>query len=215
MRLVEFGCNKVDNTDCNTYYDKKDWPAPSFDAYQKPENYIVLHVGATNPLRYWQPEKWFQLANQLEERGYQVVWTASPQERKLIKEIDSNGKYKAFSDLNLNQLWNLIEHASLVVCPDTGISHMAKITNTPVIVLFGQGSDVLFGKGEFFKNHVFYKAIIKDIPCRDQNLLFKRSIPWVKRCNRTLKDCQNNLCMNNISVDMVFGGVLDFLAKTQ
>ncbi|MGY6277705.1 glycosyltransferase family 9 protein [Methylomonas sp. MgM2] len=192
-------------------YDKNDWPAASFDDYQKPDNYIVLHVGASNPLRYWQPEKWLELANRLEALGYAVVWTAGPQEGGIIEQIDPNKKYKAYTGLHLNQLWDLLEHAKLAICPDTGVSHMAKLTDTPVIVLFGQGSNVLFGKGEFFENHVFYRAvIIDDMPCRNQNTLFKRPIPWVRRCGRTLKDCQNNLCMQAISVDMVFQPVLEF-----
>ena len=213
VRLVQFNRNKVDNVQSSIYYDKKDWPAASFDHYQRPENYVVLHVGASNPLRYWQPEKWFELANQLEALGYQVVWTASPQEKGIIEQIDPGMKYKAFTDLSLNQLWDLLKRAKLVICPDTGISHMAKLTNTPVIVLFGQGSNVLFGKGRFFKNHIFYKAIIiEDMPCRDQRVLFKRPIPWVRRCSRTLKDCQNNKCMNEISVDTVSQEATRFLS---
>ncbi len=216
ISLIGFNNNQANNSAQNVQYDKRDWLAPSYADYRRPENYIVLHVGATNPLRYWQPEKWFELANRLEGLGYQVVWTASPQERITIQNIDPENKYLAFCNLSLNQLWNLIEQAELVICPDTGISHMAKLTNTPVIVLFGQGSNVLFGKGEFFNNHIFYKAIIiEDMPCRNQNQLFKRPIPWVRRCNRTSKDCQNNRCMNEISVDTVYQTAAKFLQRKQ
>lgn len=195
----------------NGVYNKKDWHAPVFESYKRPDRYVILHVGASNPLKYWPSENWFELAVKIEKLGYQVVWTVSPQERKLIEDIDPHNRFLAYSNLNLTQLWDLIDHANLVVCPDTGVAHLAKLTDTPVIVLFGQGSDILFSKGEFFKNHAYYKSIIiKDFPCRDQNLLFKRHIPWVRRCNRTSSQCNDNLCMKGISVREVFDNVLDF-----
>lgn len=209
--LIRLDCNDPYNKECNIQYNKKDWPAPSFEEYQRPVNYVVLHVGASNPLRYWRAEKWLELANRLETLGYQVVWTASSQQRHLIQQIDPDNKFQAYCDLSLAQLWNLIEYAELVVCPDTGIAHLAKITDTPVIVLFGQGSDILFGKGEFFNNIRFYKAIIvDDMPCRNQNLLFKRPVAWVRRCNRTVKDCSHNVCMDQISVDVVYQAAIEF-----
>ncbi|MGZ4960693.1 MAG: glycosyltransferase family 9 protein, partial [Methylomonas sp.] len=106
----------------------------------------------------------------------------------------------------------LIERAEMVICPDTGVAHLAKLTNTPVVVLFGQGSDVLFGKGSFFKAHVFYKAVVvEDIHCRNQNFLFKRPVAWVRRCNRSIKECENAICMSQIDVDRVYQAALEYL----
>ncbi|CAG1020935.1 Lipopolysaccharide core heptosyltransferase RfaQ [Methylococcales bacterium] len=212
LQLINSASKQPDKQKSVVLYNKKDWPAPSFEAYPRPENYVILHVGASTPLKYWQSEKWFDLANRLDALGYQVVWTASYKEKAIIEQIDPLHKFTAYSNLSLPQLWDLIEHAILVICPDTGVAHLAKITDTPVIVLFGQGSDVLFGKGSFFNNHRFYKAIIVDnIPCRDQNLLFKRPVFWVRRCNRTTRECQQNICMDQISVDLVYKSVIDLM----
>lgn len=208
LQLIKTNQNQADY---DGFYNKKDWLSPAFEPYKRPDCYIILHVGASNPLRYWPSENWFELAVNIENLGYQVIWTASPQERKLIENIDPQNRFLAYANLSLTQLWDLVDHAKLVVCPDTGVSHLAKLTDTPVIVLFGQGSDILFGKGRFYKNHVFYKTIIiEDFPCRDQNLLFKRHITWVRRCNRTTSQCNDNLCMKGISVSEVFDNVLDF-----
>ena len=210
LRLIGLVDGDSDHQAPVVLYDKKDWPAPSFEAYQRPENYVVLHVGASSPLKYWQSAKWWELAGRLEDLGYQVVWTSSEKERVIIEQIDPQGKFPAYSNLSLPQLWDLIEHADLMICPDTGVAHLAKLTDTPVIVLFGQGSDVLFGKGAFFTNHRFYKAIIvENIACRNQNLLFKRPVSWVRRCNRMIKDCQHAICMDEISVDRVCQHVLE------
>lgn len=193
------------------FYNKADWKSPTFAPYRRPENYVVLHVGASGPLKYWPEPKWLELAGRLASLGYDVVWTASPKEQWLINQIDPSHQFQAYSNLSLAQLWHLIEYAELVICPDTGVAHLAKLTDTPVIVLFGQGSDVLFGKGQFFENHRFYRSIIiDDIACRDTHQLFKRRIPWVQRCNRTIKQCQDNICMKNISVDRVFDKVVEF-----
>lgn len=194
-------------------FEKNDWPAPACDPFEMPGNFVVLHVGASSPLKYWPAENWRALADALTELGYQVVWTASPAEKGLIEAIDAKGQYLAYANLSLVQLWHLIERARLVICPDTGVAHLAKITETPVVVLFGQGSDVLFGCGEFFNRGRLYQAIIvDDMPCRDQNLLFKRPVPWVRRCNRGTSQCSDNVCMKNIAVDAVYQAALRFLA---
>lgn len=212
LQLIYSGLNRSNKQKSVVFYDKNDWQAPRFDAYVRPENYVILHVGASSPLKYWQSEKWLELANRLDLLGYQVVWTAGNNERSIIEKIDPQHKFQAYFNLNLPQLWDLIAHAKLMICPDTGVSHLAKITDTPVIVLFGQGSDVLFGKGVFFKDNSFYKAIIiENISCRDQKLLFKRPVAWVRRCNRTAKDCMHNICMDQITVDLVYKNVLGFV----
>lgn len=214
LQFIHSCAGQPDNRACGVFYKRQDWPAPSFEPYPRPENYVILHVGASSPLKYWQSEKWFELAVRLEGLGYQVLWTGSGKERAIIEDVDPHNRFTAYTGLSLPQLWDLFAHAELVICPDTGVAHLAKITDTPVIVLFGQGSDVLFGKGEFFKSHVFYKAIIiENMPCRDQNRIFKRPIPWVRRCNRTQRECQNNLCVNEISVDLVYQNVLEFRGR--
>jgi ADP-heptose:LPS heptosyltransferase len=182
-----------------------DWPAPPCAPFDRPEGpYCVLHVGAGSPLRYWPAARWLALADALAARGLRPVWSAGPKELDLVESIDPQHRYASLAGkLNLAQLWHLLAGARLLVVPDTGISHLAKLTHTPTVCLYGPGSAQLFGAGQFWRNHRFAAAIIEDFPCRDQVTLFKRELPWVRRCQRGLDRCPAPACMHALELDYV------------
>jgi len=132
------------------------------------------------------------------------VWSAGPKELDLVGSVDPRQRYSSLAGtLNLAQLWHLLAGAKLLVVPDTGISHLAKLTHTPTVCLYGPGSAQLFGAGQFWRNHRFAAAIIEDFPCRDQMTLFKRELPWVRRCQRGLDRCPAPACMHALELDYV------------
>jgi hypothetical protein len=44
---------------------------------------------------------------------------------------------------------------------------------------------------------------VDPFPCRDQRILFKRELEWVRRCARTLAECSAPRCMHAIGVEAV------------
>jgi ADP-heptose:LPS heptosyltransferase len=186
-------------------FQKDDWPAPEMTAYDFPTGrYAVLHVGAGSPLRLWRPENWREVAGSLASQGLQVIWTAGPNEMRIVEEIDPQSRHRSLAgQLDLAQLWHLLENARLAVTLDTGIAHLAKVTGTPVAVLFGQGSPKLFGRGRFWANAPLLEVSRADFPCRDQRHVFKRDVHWVRRCNRTLAECPRARCMEAIRPEQV------------
>ncbi len=188
-------------------YRRGDWPAPQCVPLAPPPPsapYAVLHLGASSPLRYWDEARWRELAAWLAEDGITPVWSAGPKEGELIARVDREGRYPAYAgNLDLAQLWHLIAGASLVVCPDTGIAHLAKLVATPTVCLFGPGAPSLLGKGNFWCDIPFVGVGPDEFPCRDQNLLFKRTVSWVRRCQRTMRECPRARCMESIEVATV------------
>ena len=182
-----------------------DWPAPPVSAFEQPARpYAVLHVGAGSPLRYWPDERWRALAEHLANCGLEVVWSAGPGETALVNAIDPAGLYPSLAGkLDLPQLWHLLAGATLLVVPDTGIVHLAKLTATPTVCLFGPGSDVLFGPGRFWRHHPFAAVIEADFPCRDQRSVFKREVVWVRRCQRGTDRCAAPACMHALGIERV------------
>jgi ADP-heptose:LPS heptosyltransferase len=180
------------------------WPQPECAPFDLPASpYCVLHVGARNPLRFWGGEKWLELASHLTKSGFKVVWSGGNHERQHVAMADPQGRYTSFAGrLDLAQLWRLFKHAALLVCPDTGVSHLGRVVGTPTVTLFGPGCTVLSGAGDFWRDSPFVPVTIADFPCRDQKLLFKREISWMKRCVRSVRECNSNLCMQAITLDM-------------
>jgi ADP-heptose:LPS heptosyltransferase len=196
-------------------YDPVQWPAPPVRSFSRPRApYAVLHVGASTPLKLWPAENWRILAHELTARGLQVVWSGGPREQRIVEEIDPAREFPSLAGtLDLPQMWQLLAGARLLVCPDTGISHLARIVGTPTITLFGPGSQVLSGAGEFWRASPYWPVTVDPFPCRDQQLVFKRSLPWVRRCYRSPRECSDNRCMKSISMAMVTSALEQALAS--
>ena len=194
-------------------FDARQWPAPACAAFDRPRApYCVLHVGAGSSLRHWPPERWQQLAKSLVHQGFSPVWSGSAQERALIAHIDPEQRFASTAGkLDFAQLWHLLHLAALVVVPDTGIAHLAKLTGTPTVCLFGPGSDVLFGAGTFWRNHAFVPVIEANFPCRDQHTLFGRHLPWAQRCQRSTAQCAAPACMHALDADRVLAACMTLL----
>jgi len=190
-------------------YAPRDWPAPACEAFERPDRpYCVLHVEASTPLKHWGEASWMALAEALAARGLEVVWSAGPTGAAYLARIDPAARFPALGHrLDFPQLWNLIAGARLLVCPDTSVAHLGKLTFTPTVALFGPSSARLFGKGEFWRDAPFRAATVDDFPCRDQRLLFKREIAWVRRCVRTPAECPRPRCMEAVSVEQVLRAI--------
>ena len=194
-------------------YRPTDWPQPTHAAFPLPATpYCVLHVGASSPLKLWDNEKWLSLAEYLSGLGYRIVWSGGKGEDKYLSAIDPQQKFISYAGkLDLPQVWRLIGHAALLVCPDTGIAHLGRLANTPTIALFGPGSDIICGAGNFWRNAPYRAVTASNFQCRNQHKLFRREIAWVQRCGRSLDECRTPACMHAIALDTVKSTAHDLL----
>jgi ADP-heptose:LPS heptosyltransferase len=186
-------------------YRPGDWPAPICSPFDVPAGrYAVLHVEASTPLKHWQDAKWLSLADRLAADGLQPVWSAGPSGEALLVRIDPTGRHPALGHrLDLAQLWHLVAGAALLVCPDTSVMHIGRLTGTPTVALFGPSSASLFGPGDFWREARYRAVTVEDFPCRDQHRLFKREIHWIRRCQRTTAECAAPRCMHALEVEDV------------
>lgn len=190
-------------------YDPACWPAPDHAPFEKPVGrYCVLHVGASTPLKMWEPEKWRALAAHLSESGYTVVWSAGRGEQPLVEQIDPTHRHVSVAGrLDLAQLMALIAGCAFLVSPDTGVAHLGRIAGRPTVVLFGPGSQIVSGGGEFWRDVPSRSVTVDPFPCRDQKILFKRELQWVRRCQRRPGECDENQCMHRITVPEIVAAI--------
>jgi ADP-heptose:LPS heptosyltransferase len=190
-------------------FDPAQWPAPVFRPFDAPRGrYAVIHLGASYALKQWLPERWLQVARHLESRGLEVVWSAGRGEEGLVRAVDPEASRRSYAGkLDLPQLWQLLSRAEILLTPDTGISHLARITGTPAVTLFGPGTPQLMGNGRFFRNSPWRAVIVDPFPCRDQPILYKRRVEWVRRCSRTIRECAEPKCMHAIEVRDVIAAI--------
>lgn len=204
----------VDGPDAPPYA-PGDWPDPPALPGDRPRKpYVVLHLGASTPLKLWPADRWMSLAASFARLGLGVVWSAGPGEEHLVAECDPAHRHASTAGrLDLAQLWHLLAGASLLVAPDTGVAHLGRATWTPTVALFGPGSATVCSPGRFWRDSPWRAVTIEDFPCRDQRLLFRRELDWVRRCTRTTAECEAPRCMQAIGVDRVLAVAQELLAK--
>lgn len=190
-------------------YQPAQWPDPgAVPLALPPAPYAVLHVGASTVHKLWPAERWQQLAARLTQAGYEAVWSAGPDERDYVAAIDSERRHNhQYIGIAFAPLWRLLKGAALLVSTDTSVAHFGRIVGVPTITLFGPGSSVIVGPGNFWRDSPYRAVTIADFPCRDQHQLFKREVPWLRHCARSLNECPSNRCMQALDVDMVLSAV--------
>lgn len=100
---------------------------------------VLINPAASKPERSWLVERYIEVIKHLQSRwGAQVVLTGGPGDYdKTIGEAISS----AVTVINLigktvpPQLLAVIEQADVLLCPDTGPSHMGAAVTTPVVAL--------------------------------------------------------------------------------
>jgi ADP-heptose:LPS heptosyltransferase len=185
------------------------WPAPpGHSPLAASGPYAVLHVGASTPLKRWNPERWAELAARFAARGIEPIWSAGPDETEIVRACDPEERYRsAAGAVSLAELWHLIAGAKALVAPDTGVAHLGRVVGAPTVVLFGPGSAVISGRSVFWRETPYRAVTVDPFPCRDQRVLFRRDIDWVRRCGRTLDECAHPRCMDAIELDAVVAAV--------
>ena len=102
---------------------------------------VVVHPGAASRSRQWPPERFAEVARQLRSRGQEVVVTGGGSERALAADVAHLAGLpptaSTAGQLDLPALAAVVARASLLVCGDTGVAHLATAVGTPSVLLFG------------------------------------------------------------------------------
>jgi len=186
-------------------YRTTEWLAPSHAPYAKAKApYCVLHLGASSPHKLWPVERWREVQQWAEGRGYEVVLSAGRGEEALLAPLDPEGTRSGLAGrLDLAQMWDLLRHAAFLVCPDTGIAHLARLVGVPTVALYGPGSPISTGPGRFWAHSPFRAVWDPEVACRDQDRLFERRLPWLRQCWRSVAECGNPICIRRNQVAQV------------
>lgn len=105
--------------------------------------YACIHPGARLPSRRWPPERFAEVGDALAAAGLAIVLTGTAGEARLLAAVGAAMRAPAI-DLggrtgSLGILAALVGDARLVVCNDTGISHVAAAMGTPSVVISSGG----------------------------------------------------------------------------
>lgn len=112
---------------------------------------VLLHPGAASGSRRWPADRWSAVAAALASEGRRVLVTGGPEEIDLATRVVTDARSQLTGDsapaahlidsragtLTIPALADLVAHAALLICGDTGVAHLATALGTPSVLLFG------------------------------------------------------------------------------
>ena len=107
-------------------------------------SYVCIHPGARFPSRRWPVQRFAAVAERMAGQGLQVVVTGSAAEAALCAQLATTARVPILNlagQTSLGALAALVAGARLLVCNDTGLSHVAAALATPSVVI-SSGSNV-------------------------------------------------------------------------
>lgn len=161
---------------------------------------VLLNANCSDmiPLRRWATDRFIELARRILAAHPQVaiIFTGAPNEseqaREIAEQVGSPRSVSFAGKTSLAELFALYSYSQVIVTNDSGPAHFASLTSVRIIAMFGPETPALFGpisEGSL--------AITAGLPCS----------PCVSAQNNRLSACKNNLCMQSITVDRVYGEV--------
>jgi ADP-heptose:LPS heptosyltransferase len=104
-------------------------------------DFTIVHIGAGSGARLWPVERWAMVTRYLMSTGHRVLLTGTAAEAERVSklrtlaglppECDRAGRADAL------ELAELVAGARLVLCVDSGVSHVATAYRRPALTLFG------------------------------------------------------------------------------
>lgn len=107
-----------------------------------PRSYLCIHPGARARDKCWPPALFALVADQLaDEYGLRVVLTGSAAEADLTAAVARQMRHPAIdaaAPISIGAMAALMSRARLLVCNDTGVSHIAAGLKLPSVVIFSK-----------------------------------------------------------------------------
>jgi ADP-heptose:LPS heptosyltransferase len=107
-------------------------------------NYICIHPGASKRDKCWPPRRFAEVADSLAtEFGVDVVLTGSGEEAGLALEVAGHMRAPAINaaaPISIGAMASLMSRARLLVCNDTGVSHIAAGLKLKSVVVFSKAN---------------------------------------------------------------------------
>ena len=155
---------------------------------------VAIHIGSGSRMKVWPTGRFAQLSEKLIKMdGAKIILPIGPADEKMVQEyfglIDSEAIIP-IANLPLNELAAILKKCEVYVGNDSGITHVAAAVGIPVVALFGPTDPQVWGmRGDNVS--VMYKGGFTCSPCSREEM----------------KRCVNRRCLEEISVEEVYGRV--------
>ena len=164
--------------------------------------YVALAPGGAknllneDSLRNWPIENYKRIAELLLAAGIKVFILGAKSDEWASPYFKNLDLVNLIGKTSMPQLMSVLEKVNLLISHDTGILHLGKLFNVPTVALFGPVNPIeRVGKNENI-DVIWEAESLACAPCYD---------------GKKFANCENNLCMKNISVEIAFDKINNLL----
>jgi hypothetical protein len=122
--------------------DEDEWHASGIGASLVPGQYLCIHPGARKRDKCWPAHLFAEVGDHLaDEFGLKVVLTGSADEADLTAEVAARMHHTpldAAAPISIGAMAVVLRNARLLLCNDTGVSHIAAGLNLKSVVVFSK-----------------------------------------------------------------------------
>jgi lipopolysaccharide heptosyltransferase II len=154
---------------------------------------MVVHPGASAPSRRYPTQHFIKVVNEL-TKDFDIVFTGSKEEGRLIKCIQANTKERTYSLaglLSFAELSSFISMAAMLITNNTGPAHIAAAVGTPVVDLYALTNP------QHTPWMVPHRVLYHDVPC--------------KFCYKSICPNIHHDCLQKLKPEEVVSAVKDLL----
>jgi lipopolysaccharide heptosyltransferase II len=129
----------------------------------EPGGYFLIQPTATLATKQWPEERFASLADRLAaESGSPIVFTAARRDAAVLRAIEARAAlaHHYWSDLDLEELFALVEGCQLFVGNDSGPTHAAAALGRPIVVVWGSSSHAAWRPWG-----TDYEMVRSELPC--------------------------------------------------
>lgn len=133
----------------------------------RPGEYACVHAGARVPARRWPAERFAAVADLLAAQGLRIVLTGTEEEGDVTAAVGRSmhtGLVNLAGRTSLGVLAALLTGTRLLVCNDTGISHVAAALRVQSVVIYTGSSPERWAAAEDARQRAVY-AQVECRPC--------------------------------------------------
>jgi heptosyltransferase-2 len=169
----------------------------------KHPRFILVPAGAKNLIngglqRRWSIEYYYSLAKQLitKYKDCSIILAGSKDDSWAFENFRNLPIINLIGETTLINLIYLYNKCDILITHDTGLFHLAKLSNIKTIALFGPVNPIEMAGNHRNISWIWKGAELPCSPCYD---------------GKSFADCSNNICMKNISVEMVLEKITDIM----
>ncbi len=108
-------------------------------SWGQPSKLALLCPFTTRPQKHWFEDRWADLAQQLQAKGWHPVIVGGPADQEAAERICAQvpGLLSVAGQLKLDESVALVARGQLLIGVDTGLTHMGTALRVPTVALFG------------------------------------------------------------------------------